>query len=186
MTIQSPITTEKETNILQSFSDATAGRSLQLYYAMASTSTAGTSFILSRDAGTSDPDKQVYDDNPDVNYDITINKPTIVGGLATIDLTLTNASAGGGAVTTAACTIYHYDGSTETSLGTATASYTSDVTSSQTRKLIITVSKKLFKIGDTLRLNIILTQSNCTSEVQLNPFVAGNECKLWLPIVNLE
>jgi hypothetical protein len=45
----SPISSPSGNNILQSFSDATAGRSIQLFYGVCTTNSTGTDQILVKD-----------------------------------------------------------------------------------------------------------------------------------------
>ena len=185
----SGITATPENNVLQSFSDATAGRSQQLFWAMATTDSVGVDYILGRDSGISNPTST--DPMGDIDFDITINKPTIIAGIAAIDLKwlVTDTGGGGPATGTLAITLYHYDGSTETSIGTV-STRTIDVSATspieETTKLQFPITRKLFGIGDTLRLNIVGSSPYTDITLYHDPNTAGNELKIWLPIVNLE
>jgi len=177
------ITTNSEVNVLQSFSDATAGRSQQLFWVVF-TETGG---ILTRDQGASSKIAQVEGVDDDEDYDITINKPTIIAGLATMDLTLQTASAGIGATAAVAVYIKHYDGTTETTLGTMTASISSNEELTKILKIKCDVTRKMFGVGHTLRVNVVITDgTQCTATMYTDPNTAGHECKIWIPVVNLE
>jgi len=187
----SPITAPTETNILQSFSDATAGRSVQLFWGMATTDSVGTSYILSRDAGNSDPisTRKAHPLLIDVNFEITINKPTLVNGICSIDVTMGNAHAGPTAQTISlTLNLYHVRGAVDTLIGTKT---TKSVTTSSTNvvsptKVLMELAKITFGIGDKLKLEIKGTNNVYSQDLYHDPHTAGNELKLWLPIVNME
>jgi hypothetical protein len=189
----SPITATPENNILQSFSDATAGRSQQLYYGMATSDSSGVSYVLMRDAGTSYPTWwYLLDDGPgamDIDFDITINKPTIFAGIGSIDFKIGYAGGANSTSTYITFNIIHYDGSTETSIGSVqSATYTLDADGSRSYKVKVNITRKLFGVGHILRLSCAATKSGGTRYYALyhNPGTAGNELKLWMPIVNLE
>ena len=186
------ITVPGENNILQSFSDATAGRSVQLYYGFASLDDSATDYHLGRDAGNSNPvDKKISNTSFDIDFDITINKPTIFAGVATIDCNWAHMQNGseGTKITTLVLTLIHYDGSTETTLDTKTHGITQASGEIIAGKYNFTIATKLFKIGDILRLSVSFT-TNVTSGrysvVNFDPETAGNELKVWMPIRNLE
>jgi hypothetical protein len=170
------------TNVLQSFSDATAGRSLQLYYGVASTNSAGTSYVLSRDAGISDPNRSIGS-SVTYNFDMTVNRTTSFSGIGYVDFYMKQTNGGSFNIT---CSIYHYDGSTETLISDAPATTTLTVTSDQDVKLVLNVTRTAFKPGDTLRLKCVVSASAGTSELYHDAATAGQELKLWLPVVNLE
>lgn len=185
------ITSQPENNILQNFSDATAGRSQQLFYGMQTKDSIGLDYILQRDAGNSFPTIISDGSSFDIDFDITINKPTIFAGIGSIDVHF-GITNGTGTQTTVSidCEIIHYDGSTETVLASVDSVEITNVGStSQKHKLKFTMPRKLFKIGDIFRLNIKGNNSDSQGGevlLHLDSLTAGNELKLWMPIVNLE
>jgi hypothetical protein len=184
-------------NVLQSFSDAVAGRSQQTYHGMASMDSAATvSYILARDAGASFPLLKENDSGVssfDIDFDMTINAPTIFAGIGYIDyqiawrMTVPQASVGHFHFT-----IYHVDGVTETSIATADPfALASSVSASRTAKIKFDVTRKTFGIGTKLRLNCIahITGGNTTQVflgLSFDPSTAGSELKLNMPVVNME
>ena len=175
----SPMTAPKETNVLQNFTDATAGRSQQLFYGMGTRDSVGDKYVLMKEAGAGRPVHNAAAIQIDLDFDITINKPTILAGIATIDFKFETAALG-----RAIITLYHYDGATETSLGTVTSEDINGVAIAT--KLKFTVTRKMFAIGTILRLNIIVDSAAGNAGLYFDALTAGNELKLWTPIVNLE
>ena len=189
-----PINSATDTNILQNFSDATAGRSQQLFYVMGVTDSTGVEYVLGRDAGISLPiDMRDVGGGGVTTFDadITINKPTIMAGIATIDFNYKHMEGGseGGTNSIFIFKLIHYDGITETTIGTVTAQTVAGVSQTGSFKLKCQITKKLFGIGNILRLNTSISYSGTSprySVVSCDPETAGNELKLWMPIVNLE
>lgn len=175
----SPISVPSDNNVLQNFSDATAGRSLQLYYCAATQDSVGVDFVLTRDGGISLPVKLTT--GFDVDFDITINKPTIIAGIATVDFTIESVGASSMVVT---FNLIHYDGTTETTVGTVT-SVTQDVDTPISYKVQFNVTKQLWGIGHILRFNAV-SEGPAGQFLYHDPQTAGEELKVWLPIVNLE
>ena len=184
-----------ENNVLQTFSDAAAGRSIQCYYGIIAQNQASTDYILTRDGGNSYPLIQESAAGAfDVDFDLTINKPTIFAGIAYIDFNQNLRVIGTPGV--GQCyitfTVYHYDGVTETSLGTVTTlNLSGSATTNRISKVKIAITRKSFKIGDTLRLTAygaLNAGAYATHVVGLHcdPSTAGNELKLNMPIVNME
>ena len=191
VTQNSPINASNETNILQSFSDATAGRSQQLYYLMATSDSTNFEYIASRDAGISSKESESGNNinSFDEDFDITINKPTVISGIASLDVNTEQGSGStGDAWLKVECTIIKYDGSTETTIGTNTFEYTLSATGTHSDKLKIECDKTLLGIGDILRFNIKVSIENTARPwiLYLDPLTAGQELKVWVPIVNME
>jgi len=174
-----------ENNVLQNFSDATAGRSLQLYHCVASRTSAATTYVLARDAGISSPTTtDVTGSTKEINFDITINKSTLISGTGYVDVTF-NLNVNGTAKIT--FEIIHYDGSTETSLTGAIDTPTITVAGSESFKVPLSFTKKNFRVGDILRLETILEGgAGDKNTLSHDPLTAGDELKLWVPVVNLE
>ena len=190
----SPISVPGGVNVLQNFSDATAGRSLQLYYGVSTEDSTGTDNILTRDSGISSFNKAWTNggNSIDRDFDITINKPTIFAGIASIDVNwgILQSGSSNGATVVIEFNIIHYDGSTETNIGTITSvTMNETTTSSRSDKLKLLVTRQLFGVGHILRFNVIVTMTGDPTKYggcYHDPQTAGQELKLWMPIVNLE
>ena len=183
----SPITVPSGVNQLQNFSDATAGRSLQLYYGVAMTTSTSTIFGLTRDVGLSDPASTlvpVAQSGQEFNFDITINKPTILAGLGYVDV----KHSGNAQDAQIKVELYHYNGITETLISDSPLTENHGVAGAYSSKIPLNISKKLYGVGSTLRLKLTITLSTGSSNTSLmhDPQTAGNELKMWVPIVNLE
>lgn len=191
-----PIRAFGRNNVLQEFSDAIAGRSMQLYHAVAATDSAGVDYVLTRDSGTSRPTLTAAQPTFGVNghdFDITINKPTIFAGIATIDITFGQTGGGAGAAKdfNVYFKIYHYDGTTETEIGTVDTETQSLTTDGSIRtKMNCTITRKLFKIGDILRLNMKGTTDSGVGTRKItvwhDPNTADSELFFWMPVQNME
>lgn len=169
-----------EVNTLQSFSDTTAGRSLQLYYGVTITDSTGVVYALTRDGGFSNPTSASTAGGTNTyNFDITINKMTIVSGYAFVDLKV----AGDAGTNNVVVSVVHYNGSTETTLGSVQSE---ELSTTKQIKLRMLLTKKAFGVGKILRLKIVATATGGTTILYNDPNVAGDELKLWLPVVNLE
>ncbi|MBU1054041.1 MAG: hypothetical protein KKC46_09450 [Proteobacteria bacterium] len=182
------ITDPGNNNILQNFSDATAGRSMQLYWCTDVYDSTGWDYVMNRDSGNS---RMIYIQHAtlfDIDYDITINKPTIFQGQAILDFTFGLNSAAGASACYIVFTVYHYDGVTETALGTVTSeTVAKSVDTLMVGKVRIDISRKLFGVGHVLRLNAVgHNNGNGNVVLYMNPQTAGEELKLWMPVVNLE
>jgi len=91
----------------------------------------------------------------DIDFDYTFKKAATVGGASAYINATAKVDNGDSVKFTA--TIYHYDGTTETSLGTTTDIHASaGGVDSYFRQLLVIpdVTIKAFAVGDTLRLNI--------------------------------
>ena len=183
--------TSRETSVLQSFTDTAAGRSLQLFYGTGVTDSGGTTYVLSRDAGFSRPISYTASTSGvALNFNITNNKMTIIAGIVQADVRITAQDmmgAGGNVTVTAA--LYHYDGSTETLLGSATTDNLKSTTITQ--KFSFTATRKSFGVGSTLRLKMTLNGYSSGPDredvtIYFDPLTAGNELKLWVPVVVLD
>lgn len=179
-----------ETNTLQTFSDATAGRSLILYYAAIMTTSGGVTYGLTRDGGYSDPTTigVVSPASADFSFDVTINKATMFQGLGYVDL---HAIATGNLppnTQSVTVTAYHYDGAVATSLGTSTSKNLPGGAGAIDYyiKLPLSLTRKAFKPGDILRLKVSLSCNGANLSVSVDPSVSGGELKFWAPVVVLE
>lgn len=104
--------------------------------------------------------------NTDTDFDLTFNNPvTVAEGYAYVSYTIYNFDNPGGTET---ISLVHYDGSTETVLGTATSE--NQVGNGQARvTLKMATTKKLFKRGDTLRLSIAVGNQTNARYLYIDP-----------------
>lgn len=107
-----------------------------------------------------------YVEQFDLDFDYTVKVPAVMDGDVIFDMYFGTYAYDVGTNSTEASayyilTLYHYDGSTETSLGTATTdemtSTVNDGSNTNTfeRSLRITVSPKFFGKGDIIRVNVV-------------------------------
>ena len=176
-----------ESNVLQSFSDATAGRSMQLYQAVSLRTSAGVDHALTRDGGVSSPEKTSKTNGTEtINFDATINKSTLVGGIGYLDLKIEATGVIG--IVYATVGVYHWDGVSETLISNSPVTPNLVTVASITHKMPLTITKKNFRVGTTLRLKVALYSSGVPTPAHLyhDPQSAGDELNFWLPVVNLE
>tara|TARA_Y100000310_G_C20657786_1_gene802932 strand:- start:208 stop:798 length:591 start_codon:yes stop_codon:yes gene_type:complete len=124
------------------------------FYANAETDNGGVGYYLATSATDAQPPKT--DSNVDINFDWEFKVPaTVAANNCIINVTV---HAQNTVNTTLTYTIYHYDGATETSLGTATgAAHLGAAADEDWRDNIkIALTQKHFKVGDILRLNIVV------------------------------
>jgi hypothetical protein len=179
----------QETNVLQSFSDATAGRSQQMFYAVAAADTVSTKYLLIRDSGISNPAYQFSGGNGDVidvDFDITINKPTIIAGLVAVDVTFETLLGGFNNMYIKFKLYYVSTEAVETEIGAVRTP--TNATTPYKSKVVMAVTKKMFGVGTKLRLNAIVNNNQGTGNATMwhDPTTAGHELKIWIPVVNLE
>ena len=185
-----PIASSLKNNILQSFSDATAGRSIQTFYAMAATDSTGANYVLGRDAGNSDPayNKTLGGFSIDA-FAITINKPTIFAGICSIDFTTQVEGPGGQDAMTVVFTLEKENAGGDTTIGTVTSrTHTGSVVSAVPQKVKFDITRVLFKVGEILKLKIDVTntEGGRFNYLYYDPDTAGHELILNIPVVNLE
>ena len=170
-------------NILQSFTDAIAGRSMQLYYACS----ANGNYVLSRDVGTSYPLSLTMTTGAqpaeEMNFDLTINKVTTIAGIGFLDYYVSMVANSGATLT---IRILHVSaGAVETQIASASNGFSMSSTNSGKIKLDIT--RTTFAIGTKLRMEVILDLAgDASTTLYFNPKVAGNELMVWIPVVNME
>ena len=92
------------------------------------------------------------------DFDVTFNSPRVIKGTLLANIPVSFAT-GNSKAATATITVYHYDGTTETQLGTATHT-TAATTATQPDNLQIIcleteIAKTKFKKGETLRITVV-------------------------------
>jgi hypothetical protein len=96
------------------------------------------------------------------NFDaLPFNTPRTIKGSASITFThaVFGGASGAGKTNIVTIGVYHYDGTTETLLGSAvspTVTSIENVLVVATRQLVISLTQKSFKIGETLRIKVTM------------------------------
>lgn len=102
----------------------------------------------------------------DIDFDSSVAlKPFTIKGDFFINIPMTRVRDGTGGSSlmsyTVTVTIRHWDGSTETDLGTDSATESSNMSANQVKHKVhafkININKRLFKVGDLLRISVIGT-----------------------------
>ena len=126
----------------------------------ASTDTVGTNYYLRKGAITSDPGGIAT-----ANVTITVSKtfdtttfniPRHVKGNMSLTFSIATTGAGGSSTAHVTAGAYHYDGTTETQMGSTQTSVTISSSSAATNVLTIEDLDKQFGAGDLLRIKIDL------------------------------
>jgi len=93
--------------------------------------------------------------------------PRIMSGNALINFCIKYTKAGGSEPKiTPSIVVYHYDGSTETSIGTWTGIEHTVTNSTYINSALITLSEKKFNIGDTFIIRLTLTQTALGGDIE--------------------
>ncbi len=130
-------------------------------------------YFLTTDAGYVSDELAFFIGNnaTDIDFDITFgNNATIANAVASINYTVFQSDPAN--TFTVAWTIYHYDGSTETSLGTVTDTTSAGGTNAyHGRAVKVLLTEKNFSKGDILRVNAIITTNTSvpTAEMYIDP-----------------
>jgi hypothetical protein len=177
------------------FSDVANGVGFILLYGSATTDSVGVDYVLNRSVTTSRP-LYVYPragwSTPtaiDEDFDITVTKDMIIQGIATINIKFGQIGAGSGAAINeyVVCKLRKYSGTTETevaSVQTETGSFTGAGTIRT--QLQMDVPKTHYKVGDILRLTVIVTVSSSLASlaphIMCDPETSADTFKLFLPV----
>jgi len=186
MAVSQTLNPSNEVNALQSFTYPIAGRSLLAYYASGTYQGGAAGYILTTTVGVSRPSSIVTVGGAplEVNFDITVNKPTIFAGIGYIDFKISDP----GAVNDGHVhfRIINVKGVVETVLATLESEHMT-TTGSLTGKITFTLPRKTYGVGDLLRLETTIadpTTNNVT--LSFDPQTAGSELILTMPVVNTE
>lgn len=159
------------------FNDIAIGRGLLTLFLVGSENGGA---VLSPDAIYSDPNYIIDSSNTDHNFDVTINKPLLVDGDAILELCLGGKRTDAGTVAIVFdITLFHFDGSTETTLGTnqytlSTKSLNAGAYEYFRTCSIFSITNQLWKVGDIVR--VAIDTSNITgTERGLIVFCSLNE-----------
>ena len=105
----------------------------------------------------------------DIDFDVTFNRPQTLDGTMYVAIPIAAKASSGTITISVTLTIKHFDGTTETTLGTAqTSPVLSTTTTSEwvSQMIILTwdIARTLFKAGDTLRITLTDTISGNGSQ----------------------
>ena len=148
--------------------DLTSGLGYRTFYA--SKTQSGSHVLITRAMDSSSADFYADDGaiaeqaeanlEMDLDFDIAINVPCILRGTAYVNLSHKVVNAAGAMMHRYfVVTVYHYDGSTETSLGSETTKDCIATIDSRRELITISLTSKKFAIGHILRLNVQLWAS---------------------------
>lgn len=181
----SPINVPANNNVLQTFADATAGRSIFTYYVSGFTDSVGGGRFLSRDPVTCRPTS--FSGGGPYTADIIINKPTIFNGIAYITFKFGWDGGVGASTYKLNFDICKWNGS-ETVLASVESENLSAAVATLYPSIVkVNFPKTLFKIGEYLRLKFLPTATGAmTARTYHDNLTAGNEMKLYMPVVNME
>lgn len=165
------------------YEDIVDGSGIVLLQAIGFTDSTGETYGLSKNSLYGDPTETGSDPATEANFTIEktltfssaiFNTPRTIKGIAYIDGTmgLVESGATDGFNAKITFTFYHYDGSTQTSIGsvtTETVESTHSSTKLQSFCLKTTLTQKLFQIGEVLQIkvDVYLQKTGGTSNNQL-------------------
>ena len=146
--------------------DWAQGAGYKRYYFLGTKDSVGNKYALTTDNSLLADDANVrLTGTASTDFDLVFNNSvTVANALCTASYTIemdgTNSDS-----FTVAITVYHYDGSTETSLGTVTDTTTTDgdPAKRERRTVQFTLTEKKFSKGDTLRVTVDTTVNAGTS-----------------------
>lgn len=140
------------------------------YYGCEAEDSSGSKFILTRNQAYSRPksgDTGAFaitgNGGTDTHtFEVVFEKPFVINGIASVEYASGVSGTSGQSVQTTVG-LYHYDGTTETQLGSsivhAVTSAANPELHAELQNAQITVSNQLFKNGDTLRLKVEVASS---------------------------
>lgn len=112
---------------------------------------------------------EVKGNGTDVDFDIKFNNPVTVAAADLIINYMTFQSDPAHSIVVQ-WTIYHYDGTTETSLGTNTDGGSTGGTNKRHMKAVkIFLTEKRFSPGDILRINAVITSNSASASFYIDP-----------------
>ena len=137
--------------------DFATGAGYKSFYFLGIRDSTGNKYKLTQNSSISSASNNNYiSTSSDVDFDLTFNNTiTIANAEATITYFVDISSSGGIGIV---WTVYHVDGKTsaETSLGTVTDESMGAAEDAK-QTLILTLARKVFKRGDILRVNSVIT-----------------------------
>lgn len=141
--------------------DFTSGVGYRTYYACADNASSAAYFLTTSVIPSSATNARRYleaqNNTQDRDFDLQFNFPVTLKGDMLVYYSQSIANGGSGAVT---ITAYHYDGSTETSIGTTTAATRTSAGAEYYRdSLKIALTERSFAIGEKLRITLSITET---------------------------
>jgi len=174
-------------NVVYDYSDVATGRSMVLLYGAATTDSAGVNRILSGNTVRSVPTYIESETTFDVDFDITVNRYMKVEGDVVINFKW--KQNGGGSPPATIYLVFklrRYRGTTETQLGTVQSTSESHASDVYSHSVDMNITKNTLKKGDILRLTVEgYGGGGATKKVWLShdPETAGDELKIWIPVM---
>ncbi len=151
-----------QSNVIASYNytDIAEGTGYSVYYLIGGEDDSGDIYLLTPSSST--PGKGPgFSEATYQNFDITFNLPKTIEGYSYFSGQYNfTGDAGAGDSIKVVATLYHYDGTTETTIGTEVTPAAQS--SNKTFCLVFDVSQTRFKKGETLRLKVKLPDSNGT------------------------
>ncbi len=168
MGLPEPFTTASPLVFNVDYFDWSQGAGYIKYYLLGTKDDVGEKFSLTTDSSVlSSSTNWTTLTGDDLDFDLTFNAPVdVAAAIATINYTV---QFGGTMNNSIVWTIYHYDGTTETSLGTATITVSDTINTFQAVTVQIPLISKHFAAGDILRVNAVVTQSHPSCLMYYDP-----------------
>tara|TARA_R100001480_G_scaffold29257_2_gene39780 strand:- start:70 stop:726 length:657 start_codon:yes stop_codon:yes gene_type:complete len=187
MTTALPVNFRKDSPLVPTvdFIDFATGTGLEPFYPGDANSTSADvpgSYFLTNATINSDVGSTQSGENAalDLDFDTVLNRPITLEGDCVISVPLLHVNNGGGTAdvtSTITGELQHYDGTTETNLGTDTCAADRSVNSQQrvhNRVTVkFTVAKTKFKKGDTLRITVKSSAPGSGEEIIIGHDPAG-------------
>ena len=161
------LTTVSQAIVSYEFTDIEDGTGVSTYFGFADDNTGATSYGLTKQNIYSKPEATAQSsaggtETKVVDFDLVMNVPKTVNGDLVANIPITAVSNQDlGCRTSVTLNVIHYDGSTETSLGTKTSNYITNnganILKDGITCLIIPVDNRLFAAGEILRMKVTLT-----------------------------
>lgn len=153
--------------------DYATGAGYKKFYLFGTEDSVSKKYILTTNSSAmSATDNNEVHTTSTLNFDLTFNNPVTI---ANAPCTLNHTTVIAGAMTiTIIWTIIHYDGATETTLGTVTTAHTGVANEYKKQAAQVTLTKKNFRVGDILRVKAAVTSTNAAARMFFDPIGARN------------
>ena len=161
MVFPQPFTTTTPNIISYDYQDISDGANMQIFYACAAVNSAGTTYFLTTETIEGGNVSAISTSTQNHDYDFEFQIPRTIKGTAFLSASIgANATAPTDRIMTVTATLYHWDGTTETSLSATqtSAAFTITQATQASRRITFKIpitTEKHFKEGDSLRLTMI-------------------------------
>ena len=168
MAMHQPFTTTAPLVFNVDYFDWSQNAGYKRYYFLGTSDSVGHKYSLTDDSSiVGDESNRTTSTGDDLDFDLTFNSPVdVANATATISYVVTTAGA---QTTTIIWTVYHYDGTTETSLGTVTKAITGTANQKWQATAQLTLTEKHFAAGDILRVNAAVTSTHAGTHMYYDP-----------------